>query len=168
VAAGSDASFADRVYSDLDALRSIPSGRRLLGDLDRTGHSTTIRATDGGNATGYPNPADRLMTGNNTVNGAGTDSTIDYNPSLIDLGSGNAWSARPPIVGLFHEMVHAENAGNGSMPTGNTDGARNRERIAVGLPIDHDGNAATPRIQPNANTENGLRDELNLERRVRY
>jgi len=162
------ADFSSRVNSDLDALRSLPTGRSLLHDMDATGHATNIVETDGGNAAGYPNPADRLMTGGNTVNGAGTDTTIDYNPSRISLGSANAWSDRPPVVGLFHEMVHAQNAGEGSMPTGETDGSRNRERIAVGLPIDQDGDPRTPRIQPNRNTENGLRAELNLENRARY
>lgn len=163
------ADFSARVQSDLDALRSIPSGRSLLHDLDATGHSTDIVQTDEGNAAGnYPDPAARLMTGNNTVNGAGTDVTVDYNPSRISLGGADAWSDRPPVVGLFHELVHAQNAGEGSMPTGDTDGARNRERIAVGLDIDQDGDPTTPRIQPNRNTENGLRSELNLERRARY
>lgn len=168
VSVSGDARFDDRVQSDLDAMRSIPSGRALLEDLDRTGRSTTIRETSGGNATGYPNPSDRLMTHGNTVNGAGTDARIDYNPTRTELAGGNPWSARPPVVGLQHELVHAENAGNGNMPTGSTDGTRNRERIAVGLSIDEDGNAATPRTQPNRHTENGFRADLNLENRDRY
>jgi Ca2+-binding RTX toxin-like protein len=168
VTVAGSAEFQERVESDLDALRSLPSGRGLLRDMDATGHSTTIRETSGGNATGYTNPADRLMTGGNTANGAGTDATVRYNPESTLRPGGHAWSRRPPIVGLYHEMVHAENAGRGSMPTGNTDGTKNRERIAVGLPIDEDGDASTPRTQPNRWTENGLRQELGLARRARY
>ncbi|MEO1232209.1 MAG: M91 family zinc metallopeptidase, partial [Myxococcota bacterium] len=160
--------YQSRVESDLDALRSTETGRALLEELDGTGRATTIETTNGGNVARYTTAADRLMTSGNTVNGPGTDTQVGYNRSRIDLGSGNAWSARPPIVGLYHELVHAADAGAGAMPTGETDGARNRERIAVGLDIDQDGDPRTPRIQPNSNTENGFRDELNLERRARY
>ena len=51
---------------------------------------------------------------------------------------------------------------------GNADDTVNYERTAVGLDIDHDGNAATPRVQPSRYTENGLRSELGLTRRPRY
>ena len=165
--------FQARVQSDLDTLRSLPSGRQMLADLDAAGRRVTIVETTGGNAVdngaGAVDP-DWFMTAGNTVNGPGDDSTVHYNPSRIDLNSGTAWSARPPLIGLFHELVHAENAGTGSLPRGRdaVTGANNLEHIAVGLDIDHDGNPATPRIQPNRNTENGLRNELNLERRNRY
>ncbi|MEL7370391.1 MAG: M91 family zinc metallopeptidase [Myxococcota bacterium] len=169
---GSD-EFRARVESDLDVLRSLPSGRQMLADLDAAGKTVTIVETTGGNAVdngaGAVDP-DWFMSSGNTVNGAGDDSTVHYNPSRIELSGGNPWSARPPLIGLFHELVHSENAGTGTLPLGQdaVTGANNLEHIAVGLDIDHDGNPATPRIQPNRNTENGLRDELNLERRNRY
>ncbi|MEM7674934.1 MAG: M91 family zinc metallopeptidase, partial [Myxococcota bacterium] len=169
---GSD-EFRARVESDLETLRGLPSGRQMLADLDAAGRTVTIVETTGGNA--VDNGAGRVesdwfMTSGNTVNGPGGDSTVHYNPSRIELSSGNPWSARPPLIGLFHELVHSENAATGSLPRGQdaVTGANNLEHIAVGLDIDHDGNPATPRIQPNRNTENGLRDELNLERRDRY
>lgn len=163
-----DARFQSRVESDLDTLRSTESGRALLQELDGTGRATTIETTTGGNAAGYTTAADRFMTSGNTVNGPGTDTQVEYNPSRIALAGSDPWSERPPIVGLYHELVHAADAGAGAMPTGETDGSRNRENIAVGLEIDHDGDPRTPRIQPNPNTENDFREELNLERRERY
>lgn len=57
-------------------------------------------------------------------------------------------------------------------PDGTLVDTPNDERAAVGLPIDHDANPATPRqIDPNHPyelTENALRDELGLPRRRRY
>ncbi len=164
-----DAAFRNRVESDLDALRSLPTGRGVLSDIDNNGRNVTIEhRPTGGNATGYTNGSDRFMTHNNTTNGPGTDATVRYNPSLTHTGGSDPWDERPPIVGLHHELVHGENAGRGAHPRGHTDGTRNRERIAVGLSIDHDGDPSTARIQPNDHTENDLRRELGLRNRDRY
>lgn len=161
--------FMDRVHSDIDALRSLPSGRSLLHDLDATGYPTEIIEDRERNAARFPgNPDGRNLTANNSVRGPGTDTEVQYNPSRISLGNRDVWQDRPPVVGLFHELVHAQNGGEGSMPTGYTDNTLNLERVAVGLDIDHDDDTATPRIQPNRNTENRFRNELNLERRARY
>ncbi|MEO1336718.1 MAG: type III secretion system effector protein [Myxococcota bacterium] len=167
--------FRARVESDIEALRSLPSGRQLLRDLDATGRTTTITETTGFPEAGYTTPGDRFRVPDpanpgSFVNGPGTDATVRYNPNVDSVPTAQAWGDFPPIVGLFHELVHAEDAGNGAMYPGNDPitGERRRERQAVGLPIDHDGNPATPTIQPNTNSENGLRDELNLERRTQY
>lgn len=168
VSVNGDARFTNRVQSDLDAMRSVPSGRALLNDIDNSGRNTTISETGGGNATNYTHASRRLMNGDNTANGIGTDAQVSYNTTRTELSGGHAWSHRPPVVGLQHELVHAENAANGAMPRGLTDGDKNRERIAVGLPIDQDNDASTPRIQPNRHTENGFRSDLNLERRAQY
>ncbi len=161
--------FENRVLSDLNALRSLPSGQSMLRDLDRAGRTTTIQDSPV-DASYFQADAsiNRFQTNRNTANGRGTGGTINYSPSSTDSGENNAWAHGPPIVGLNHEIGHAENAAQGSMPLGNTDGEANRERIAVGLSIDDDGDPNTPRIQPNRNNENRLRAELNLERRERY
>ena len=52
------------------------------------------------------------------------------------------------------------------------DNVRNLERVAVGLPIDHDDDPSTPeRLDPDmpyAYTENALREEWAWPRRPRY
>lgn len=163
-----DAEFDARVRSDLDALRSLPSGRQLLADVDATGQTTDIQETDTGNFAAF-DPSTAYMEADNVTPGAGSDVRVGYNPSRIDIGP-DAWNDRPPIVGLYHELVHAEDAGSGELLNGDdaVSGSPNLEHAAVGLDVDHDGDASTPRIHPNRNTENGFRSDLNLERRERY
>jgi hypothetical protein len=49
----------------------------------------------------------------------------------------------------------------------------NLERVAVGVPLDHDNDPRTPEQLDNANhpyalTENGIREEMNLQLRRSY
>ena len=66
------------------------------------------------------------------------------------MGAGaDPWMKRPPIVGLYHELVHAYNAATGSMQPGvTTGGVELVELQAVGLTFtgiawDNDGNPST-------------------------
>ncbi|MCK8501514.1 MULTISPECIES: M91 family zinc metallopeptidase [Myxococcus] len=159
--------FQARVQSDLDAMRSLPSGQELLGTLDSSGRSTTIRETSGGNTASGTNFNDGFFNADGTP-GKGSDASVNYNTTRISLG-GDEWMNRPPIVGLFHELVHASDIANGTLANGSKDGVRNLETSAVGLPIDLDQNPATPDVvQPGRPGENVLRDELNLPTRPHY
>lgn len=86
--------------------------------------------------------------------GEGSNAHIGYNPERITIGASEDWMTRPPVVGLFHEMVHAQDFANGTLANGETDQGNgygtvpNYERVAVGLPYDHDGirrRTASPR-----------------------
>lgn len=160
---GSD-EFDARVQSDLDAMRSLPSGQELLRRLDGSGKKTTIRETSGGNTATASGDVER---GADRTPGAGADATVNYNTTRTSLG-GEEWMNRPPVVGLFHELVHASDFVTGELEPGETDGTPNSEQSAVGLPIDHDGDPSTPRITLTRPAENDLRDELNLPTRPRY
>ncbi|MFP2927537.1 M91 family zinc metallopeptidase [Pyxidicoccus sp. 3LG] len=165
-----DAAFQERVQSDLDALRSIPAGQEMLLALDNSGHSTTIRqaaATDG-NSAGATDRANAWLQADGTP-GKGSDAYINYNPERTVLGGGaEEWQNRPPIVGFFHEMVHAYNYVTGTLAPGTTGGVNNRELAAVGLPYDHDGNASTPDQHPGHTSENRIREQLGLPPRPEY
>ncbi|GAA0709711.1 hypothetical protein GCM10010199_05380 [Dactylosporangium roseum] len=167
-----NAEFVDRVRSDLDLLRASPTGQQMLAGLEEGhrgngGDGLTIGRTFDDN--GYARP-----------NGSGYQHpSIDYNPAYDRLRAGT-----PPVVVLFHEMAHVYDMGHGTadrrlyngadgrdvMPDGKP--VSNAERQAVGLPIDHDGDPATPnRIDPAhplRYTENGLRAELGLDPRDHY
>ncbi|NTX10309.1 alkaline phosphatase [Myxococcus sp. CA056] len=159
--------FQARVQSDLDAMRSLPSGQDLLRTLDDSGHSTTIKETTGGNSASAKNKDDAWFNADGTP-GKGTDGTVNYNTSRISLGS-EEWMNRPPVVALFHELVHASDYANGTLAVGEKNGTNNRETSAVGLPIDLDQNPATPDVvQGGRPGENVLRDDLNLPTRPRY
>jgi len=162
---GSD-DFRARVESDLDAMRSLPIGQELLRGLDDSGKKTTIQETSKGNSAGGTNFDDGFQTVDGTP-GPGSDSYVNYNTTRTSLG-GEDWMTRPPVVGLFHEMVHSHDITHGTLAPGQTDGTNNLENSAVGLPFDHDGDPKTDKITQDRPAENDLRDELNLPARPRY
>jgi len=151
--------FIDRLDSDLQALLSLPSGRRLLTSLNATGRTVTLRGAERGNTTTVLDTAAALLQPDGRF-GAGSSSAIAYNVLGTVVGSGEeAWMRRPPLVGLYHELVHAWNAATGSLAPGeNADGVPNLELQAIGL------SAANPAQL----TENGLREVLHLPRRTHY
>ena len=66
---------------------------------------------------------------------------IGYNPTWDDLPRDQP---APPAVVLYHELAHIYDHFHGTVAAGTYEGADNqgvpnRERVAVGLPIDHDG-----------------------------
>jgi uncharacterized protein YukE len=174
--------FVARVGSDLDALRSSTAGAAMLDGVGRG-------AAEHGAFAGLP-VLDRLFNHGGTVvireiagdgdarldTGVAGDrhATIGYNPRNDDLARN---PPAPPVVVLYHEFAHAYDLMTGGLDarvyTG-TDNpyVPNSERIAVGLPINDDGDPSTPDQlapgHPYPLTENGLRQELNLPLRTRY
>lgn len=151
--------FRARVESDLETLRSMPDGQQLLANLDDSGHQTTIRETDGGNSASRDQSLMDRVLGRDE-----TDGNVNYNPEAIRVvGPG----ARPPIVGLVHELLHAEDYVNGTLASGQTNGVNNRELSATGLPWDQDGDGtADPNTRPI--TDNSFREDLNIAPRSSY
>jgi Effector protein/RTX calcium-binding nonapeptide repeat (4 copies) len=177
------AGFVDRVRADLQLLAASPVGRRMLAALgltDPPDHASDRR--------------DALVIIEDTASSASMATlelpdgrrlsvfTVTYDPAR-----GVSADHSPPIIGLFHELAHvydfAHQPATGEHhdphdpdrvtgPDGALVGTPNDERAAVGLPIDHDADPATPnRIDPNHPyelTENALRDEMGLPRRQRY
>lgn len=152
--------FQAAVVTDLSKLAATPTGAGLLNSLDSGSHKVTIVETSNGNECGgYTNPGGRFKNADGT-NGAGTDSTVSYNPHRSEIGDGTeAWTNRPPAIGLGHELIHADDASKGQMDTGDDDsGTRNREKQAVGLPP----------YENRPYTENKLRREMGQPERPRY
>ena len=153
-----DKAFRDRVVADLKKLDATPTGHKLLESLNSGSHKTTIQRTADGNEAGYGAPADRFVNADGTP-GSGSDTTVSYNPDRTQIGDGSEpWMNRPPEVGLGHELVHADDAAKGQQVPGDTDGTRNRERQAVGLPP----------YENKDPSENGIRRDMGLPPRPRY
>jgi Ca2+-binding RTX toxin-like protein len=168
--------FSQRLRSDVQALLSLPIGRRLLLALDAAGRRVgVVRSTSGNRTTIRDSAAAFLrLTGRR---GPGSASTVAYDPLGSITGDGTeAWMHRPPVIGLYHELVHSLNAATGSLqPRRTAAGVPKLELQAIGLPFagipwDHDGKASTPRRPGNlrAFTENGFRSFLGLAERTRY
>lgn len=184
---GSD-EFRQRVMDDLEMLRSSPAGRQMLASFDaarqRDGVTVTIEEITEDN--GYAarsrasNPFLDPTTGRR---GTPTNATIGYNPTFaptFEFADGSA-AYTPPVVVLYHEMAHAYDYTHGTLRPGTYRGADaadsgrvpNLERVAVGVPLDHDNDPRTPEQRDDANhpyalTENGIREEMNLQLRRSY
>lgn len=194
--------FKERVEQDLEMMRSSPLGRRMLQSFDRASTTVTDKsgkvtkqgvtltivqtsddkgAADWANRnTANPQPYLDPTTGKK---GTPNNATVEYKPSYMptyQFSDGTSVESIPSIV-LFHEMAHAHDYTQGtyresSETYSGTDtvdtGIRNSERVATGLPIDHDGKAKTAeRLDPNHPadlTENSLRREMNREKRNHY
>lgn len=110
--------FRNQVITDLDEIYATPTGKALLESLARSGKKVSIQHSMNGNAIGgYTDKEARFLQANGKA-GAGTDSKIGYNPSILSAGSENDWQTRPPAIGLAHELIHAEQAAYGRMIDG--------------------------------------------------
>lgn len=153
-----DENFRETTLEHLRTLENTPTGASIIESIQSGDHTVTIVETNGGNACGYDNGEARFVTPAGE-DGAGTSSTVHFNPERTEIGDGSEdWMTRPPEVGLGHELIHAEQASHGQQHRGETDGVRNRELQAVGLPPYED----------NTRTENNLRDDLGEPQRPRY
>jgi hypothetical protein len=171
-----DSDFQMRVESDLEALRSVPIGRSMLKSLDDGGKTADLQQTYSSNFIMFTDWAASFLLADGS-HGAGSGSTTNYNPYRVTLGDGSeSWQRRPPIIGEYHEFVHALNAATGTMQPGIFNGiVPNLEQQAVGLPSDGipfrwDNNPATP-LSPNnpvIYTENGLRAFFGIPLRPYY
>jgi type VI secretion system secreted protein VgrG len=110
------ADFQSQVVSDILEICQTPTGSALLLSIDGGSHDVTIVETSGGNGAGYDNPSDRYYAPGSSP-GPGTNSTVSYNPNRTTLGT-EPWETRPPAIGLAHELIHAEQASNGTMSQG--------------------------------------------------
>lgn len=167
------AEFQERVQADLDMLRASPAGQEMLAELD-----AIYASGDGGD--------DRSLTiVEDTRNHAWSTTwregflwldqderyTVGYKPDRL-----TSVDQRPPIAGLFHEFAHVYDYGNDTLAPGTYMGSDNpnvpnRERAAVGLPVDLDGDGVAEGLYPDhpvGVTENALRREMGWPERRKY
>ncbi|WP_144121277.1 M91 family zinc metallopeptidase [Catellatospora sichuanensis] len=172
--------FAERVESDLDLLRASPAGRRMLAELD-----TALAGSDGWLPGDGPDTLEVRELPFGAANGfAGVDGDADRHVISYEPGYQGLPGEAPPVVVLYHELAHVwddlaghDHPGAHSRDDVMWDGdgwvpVPDRERVAVGLPIDDDGDPTTPeRLDPHHPyplTENALRDELGVSGRQTY
>lgn len=139
--------FVEKVRSQLDCIATVAIGKRLLRSLASRGMTVTIVPASRVNEARPDNYRAAVArgkvlkwrdeSGNERElrgNGAGSNSTVWYNPELAIIGSAEAWQRQPPGVWLAHELIHADDAAYGRMDPEQIDGIRNYERQAIGLP----------------------------------
>jgi uncharacterized Zn-binding protein involved in type VI secretion len=143
---GGPAAFRNKVIRDLWLLSQTPTGKEMLSRLERTGQLVVIQPQlSGERGSGCdPNPADKQPTG----------SIIFYDASegLAVLTPEGGLTTAPPQTGLGHELIHATRLGEGKAL------------------LNHKHEEATVRgdgafYRDESITENGLRDDLGLEKR---
>lgn len=162
-----DAAFRDRMQADLETLSASDTGSAMLAEIARLTHAGARLVIEEGEL-------------QNGLGGGVTGKGI----AVINPAYGPARSAEevPPIVVLYHELAHARAGMAGvwaagafadAAQPGHVDtGVPNAEHQAVGLPVDHDLDPATPAIPdphtPAALTENALRAEMGYPLRESY
>lgn len=117
-----DPAYQDKVLNNLNQINQTPTGNAMLQNIDNSPNPISIEKGDSatsGNGCSYDDPAGRFQSADGTP-GAGTATTVSYNPDNTTIGS-EPWETRPPGVGLAHELVHADQASNGVMMTGTGD-----------------------------------------------
>ena len=187
--------FRERVEADLEMLRSSPAGRQMLTSFDQAQANNGVTVTiqelpnenngyaDWQNRTNPTQPQPIFDPATNTP-GTPNNATISYNtqfaPTFEFTDGTEAYT--PPVTVLFHEMAHAYDFTHGTFRAETYNGVdandnginlRVGERVAVGLPIDHDNDPTTAErtddaVHPDELTENALREEMNLQIRTSY
>ncbi|MCW5964026.1 MAG: PAAR domain-containing protein [Bryobacterales bacterium] len=177
-----DAEFQAKVVRDLNKISGTPSGQKLLASMASSGKNCRIQPedpADPGNAAwtdpGPPTNNNHRQQADGTA-GSGSDTQIWYNPDRTSLSGppGSPYNTadwaqegnRPADVGLFHEMVHADDMMTGTMPNG--DGTNHGPK--AGQPISNDElrAAGLPPYENEEYSENTYRDDLGLPNRDFY
>lgn len=181
------ADFVDRVRADLDMLRGSPRGQALLAALEARHRASRSRLADVPLLGRVARPGDTVTIREHVSTSREEDNSfahrdmaehrpghqmlIEYQVDLHDVDDG------PPVTVLYHELAHVYDFAHDTLADGvhsgaDNPGADNSERVAMGLPIDHDGDPRTPRQldprHPYDYTENALRDEIGAPRSPRY
>jgi hypothetical protein len=155
-----DDRFRARMEADLDALASIPSGRRLLERLDRSGRCVTMRETLGNEpAITWPDDARR------GVRGSGSNSNITMYDGAGYFGDGGL---TPSAVILAHELAHAVDAAEGNVANGNAPNGSRPHQVVPRFELEAAGIPYPGGRRPNRPSENDVRRELGLRRRTWY
>jgi type VI secretion system secreted protein VgrG len=161
--------FQSQVLADLAAIRSTPTGGKLLDAINSSGKTVTIQETPGGNSCGYSSSANRFADAAGKP-GSGTDVTVSYNSKRKTIGP-QPWETRPPAIGLAHELCHAEQAAHGTMAMGNVNNdAKPDPSNPSGIAQEKKREVEAVGISPNDTrpfTENKIRSEWNPQQTER-
>jgi Effector protein len=139
--------FVEKAQSHLDQIARVLTGGRLLRSLASRGLTVTLVPSSRTNEARPDNYRAAIASGKSLKwkdetgrerairgAGAGSNTTIKYNPDLSIIGFTEAWQRQPPAIWLAHELIHADDAAYGRMDPEMIDGVRNYERQAIGLP----------------------------------
>lgn len=185
------AEFIQRVEDDMALLRLSPIGQQMLAAMSAIAHRNGAPVTlvedlvDLGSGYVYGSQELKTLFGYERAPIVGDDpkwgfmvdgvpgswadrAEISYNRSAVDTIAGVTYAS---ITTIYHEMVHAWNAANGSALAGTTakeydgktDHVPNSELQAVGLSTLPENS-----INPKAFTENALNEEMGKPPRTQY
>lgn len=172
------AEFKAKVEAELEALRSTPTGRALLEDIDRHPDKPVV-IKEGAKSQSLPNDENdampkgkKLEHGNGTTyvgTGKGTGSTVTFNADQHRVGGLERSTdetdeadpfTMPPALVLFHELVHSHRS-----QVGESEGLQKLEEFeTTGTEHHHDPDQRYDWKY----TENKLREELGLPDRPHY
>ena len=135
---GNDA-FVGKALNDLSEIYNLPTGRKVMDELDKGKHETTIdeldiaRARRNGALAGPASDADAQTPGK------GSPTTISYNPDLNNdmYGTPPNQVDMPVESTLAHEMIHALHSSRGTdrnhIPEAAEPGSTEEESQTIGI-----------------------------------
>jgi uncharacterized Zn-binding protein involved in type VI secretion len=175
-----DPYFQAKVVRDLGLLRKTRSGRTMMRSLSRSGRTVTV-VHDGGNgnfARALPGPAGepRGFLQADGAPGEPADVLVGVDPDRTKLPArpGTAvaqapWANpphRPADVGLFHELIHADDFAHGRAD--GRPGANSGPRAGTPVPRAELRAVGLPPYEDSAYSENKYRTERGLAPRTFY
>lgn len=175
--------YQAKVVRDLNKIAGTPSGQKLLASMEASGKNCRIHKTDPGSGNAAwtdPPPADPApypgYKKSDGTNGPKADTEIWYDPDKTSLKGPPGspyndadWAKegnRPADVGLFHEMVHADDMMHGKLD--NSPGQNHGPKAGTEVENSELRAAGLPPYQNEDYSENTYRDDLKLPKRTFY
>lgn len=112
---GSDA-FVGKALNDLSTIYNLPTGKKVMDELDKGKHQTTIQELDMATARRNGALAGPASDADAQTPGKGSPTTISYNPDLKNdkYGTPPNQVDMPVESTLAHEMIHALHSSRGT------------------------------------------------------
>ncbi len=124
--------YRAKVVRDLKRIESTPSGQKLLDSIEASGKTLRIHTDEGKGNWAWTDPPPKAGDANPPgylKSGTAANTEIGYNPDRDRLTGppGSPYNTakwaqppnRPPDVGLYHEMVHADDMMHGKLDSTN-------------------------------------------------
>lgn len=152
--------FQRDVLNDLAIIGTTPTGAQTLSNIQNNPNGNTVTIVERNNPADPTNGGATGVNGANASNGTGTNTTIDYDPSVYPVS--NATDSRsqhnsPSDALLHHELTHADHFTNGTR-----DGTPRTDCFTDNEEFNTIGNPGGP--QP----DNAYRRERGIEERTNH
>ncbi len=131
--------FVGKALNDLSEIYNLPTGRKVMDEIDKGKHETTIQELDMARARRNGALAGPASDADAQTPGKGSPTTISYNPDLANdkYGTPPNQVDMPVESTLAHEMIHALHSSRGTdrnhIPEAAEPGSTEEESQTIGI-----------------------------------